>query len=52
MRISTLNLFYTFSFLEAPADILNHFWIQVAVAVSEAKRPLRNRFGSEAVTNL
>jgi hypothetical protein len=28
-------------------DILKHFWIQVAV--SEVKRPLRNRFGSETV---
>jgi hypothetical protein len=34
------------SFLEAQADVLNHFWIQVAVsersrrmAVSEVKRP-------------
>jgi hypothetical protein len=34
-------------FLEVPWDILNHFWIQVAV--SEVKRPLRNRFASEAV---
>ena len=33
-----------------PMDILNHFWIQVAV--SEVKRPSRNRFGSETVTNL
>ena len=31
----------------APTCILNHFWIQVAV--SEVKRPLRNRFGSETV---
>jgi hypothetical protein len=38
------------SFLEVPAGILNHFWIQVAV--SEAKRPLRNCFRIEAVTNL
>jgi hypothetical protein len=32
------------------AGFLNHFWIQVAV--SEVKRPLRNRFRSETVTNL
>jgi hypothetical protein len=36
--------------LEVPTDVLNHFWIQVAV--SEVKGPLRNRFGSEAVTHL
>jgi hypothetical protein len=38
--------------------MLNRFWIQVAVhfwkirtAVSEAKRPLGNRFRSEAIKN-
>jgi hypothetical protein len=36
--------------VEVPADILNHFWIQMAV--SELKRPLCNRFGSETATNL
>jgi hypothetical protein len=36
--------------LEVQTDFLNQFWIQVAV--SEAKRPLRNRFGSEAAINL
>jgi hypothetical protein len=35
---------------KVPADILNHFWIQVAV--SELKRTLRHRFGSETVTSL
>jgi hypothetical protein len=30
--------------IEVSADILNHFWIQVAVP--------RNRFGNEAVKNL
>jgi hypothetical protein len=34
----------------SPNGFFNHFWIQVAF--SEAKGPLRNRFGSEAVTNL
>jgi hypothetical protein len=29
----------------SPNGFLNYFWIQVAV--SEVKRPLRNRFGSE-----
>jgi hypothetical protein len=35
---SALKNCYIQSFLEAPADISNHFWVQVAV--SEAKRPL------------
>jgi hypothetical protein len=42
------------SFIEAQADILKHFWIQVAVslrAASEAKRPLRNSFGRATATN-
>jgi hypothetical protein len=48
-------------FLEVTAEILNRFWIQVAVsllylqphkAFSEAKRPLHNRFRSETVINL
>ena len=40
--VSALKNYYIQSFLEAPADFLNHLWIQVAV--SEVKRPLRNRF--------
>jgi hypothetical protein len=32
--------YYIQSFLEVPTDILNHFWVQVAV--SEVKRSLRN----------
>ena len=43
------NYDYAWSFLEVPADILNHFWVQVAV--SEVKRPLHNRFGSGKVIN-
>jgi hypothetical protein len=39
--------FCIWSFLEAPTDFCNHFWIQVAASL--LKRPLRNRFGSEAV---
>jgi hypothetical protein len=37
-------------FQEVPTDILNHFWIQVAV--SEVKRLSRNRFKSKTVTHL
>jgi hypothetical protein len=48
--VSALKKNVIYSFLEAPADFLKHFWIQVAV--SELKRPLRNRFGSETVTIL
>ena len=48
-RLRLEKLLYK-SFLEVPTDMLNHFWIQVAV--SEVKRPLRNRFGSETVTDL
>jgi hypothetical protein len=47
--VSALKNYYIESYLEVPTDILNQFWIQVVV--SEAKRPLRNRFGSEAVTH-
>jgi hypothetical protein len=36
------------SSLEVPTDVLYHVWIQVAV--SEVKRPLRNRLGSETAT--
>jgi hypothetical protein len=39
-------------FPEAPADILNHFWVKVAVSLLKLKPPLRNRFGIETVTNL
>jgi hypothetical protein len=67
MRISittpiafALENYYIWSFLGVPADILNHFWIQVAVLLlklppggcSEVKRPLRNRFGSATISNL
>jgi hypothetical protein len=31
--VSALKNYYIESFLEAPADILNHFWIQVAVSL-------------------
>jgi hypothetical protein len=48
--VFALKNYYSQGFLEVPTDILNHFWIQVGV--SEVKRPLRNRFGSETVTNL
>jgi hypothetical protein len=48
--VSALKKYYIWSFLEVPADFLNHFWIEVVF--SEVKRPLRNRFGSETVTNL
>jgi hypothetical protein len=49
---SALKNYYTgiLSFLEVSTDFLNHFWIQVTVSL--LKRPLRNRFGSETVTNL
>jgi hypothetical protein len=36
--------------LEVPTDFLNRFWIQVTVSIM--KRPLRNRFRIETVTNL
>ena len=45
--VSALKNYYIQGFLEVPTDFLNHFWIQVAV--SEAKRPLRNHFGNEKV---
>jgi hypothetical protein len=38
------------NYFRVPGNILNRFWIQVAV--SEVKRPLRGRFGSEAVIKL
>ena len=31
-------------FLKVQTDILNHFWIQVAVVVSEVKRRLQSRY--------
>jgi hypothetical protein len=37
--VSALKNHHAQSFLGVPTDILNHFWIQVAV--SEAKQPLR-----------
>jgi hypothetical protein len=30
--VSALKNYYVWSFLEVPADILNHFWVQVADA--------------------
>jgi hypothetical protein len=50
--VSALKNYYMQGFLEVevPADILSRFcWIQVAVL--EVKRPLRNRSGSDAVTD-
>jgi hypothetical protein len=44
------TIIYRASYLEVTADILDHFWIQVAVLL--LKPPLRNFFGSEKVTNL
>jgi hypothetical protein len=37
-----LGVFYTFFYNHVSAGILNHFWIQVQVTVSELKRPLCN----------
>jgi hypothetical protein len=34
-----LKNYYTQGFLEVPADILNHFWIQIQVVVSLLKPP-------------
>jgi hypothetical protein len=48
--VSALKNYYIQSFLEVPTGFFKYFWIQVAV--SEVKRPLRNRFGTETVTNL
>jgi hypothetical protein len=48
--VSALRNYYIQSFLEVPAGVLDPFWIQVAV--SELKRPLRNRFGSGTVKKL
>ena len=48
--VSALKNYYRWGFLEVPTDILNNFWIQVAV--SEVKRPLHGRFGSETDKNL
>ena len=48
-RLEKLLYIELFRSSEVPAGILNHFWIQVVV--SELKRPLRNRFGSETVKN-
>jgi hypothetical protein len=49
-RLHLEKLIYLELPIEVPTDILNHFWFQVAV--SEAKRPLRNRFRSETATHL
>ena len=43
--VSALKNYYIQSLLEVLTDVLNHFWIQMAV--SEVKRPLHGRFGSE-----
>ena len=37
--VSALKSYYRWGFLEVPTDILNHFWIQVAVSL--LKPPLR-----------
>jgi hypothetical protein len=63
---STPGVFYTYFYNHAhrlrlekllylelsrsPNGFFKYFWIQVAV--SEVKRPLRNRFGSETVKNI
>jgi hypothetical protein len=49
-RLRLEKLLYIELSRKVATDILNHFWIQVAV--SEVKRPSRNCFGSEAVKNL
>jgi hypothetical protein len=49
LRLEKL-LRYVKSLLGATTDFLNHFWIQVAV--SEVKRPLHGRFGSETAKKL
>jgi hypothetical protein len=41
---------YSIELSRSSNGYLNHFWIQVVV--SEVKRPLRNRFRIETVTNL
>jgi hypothetical protein len=43
---SALKNYYVKSFLEVPTDILNHFWIQVAVSLL---KPPRGCFRSETV---
>ena len=48
---SALKSHYIQGFLEVSADFFKYLWIQVAVSVSEVKRPLRNRFGNGTVTN-
>jgi hypothetical protein len=46
--VSALKNYYTQIFLEVPADILNHFWIQIAVSIL---KPPHGGFRSEtAVT--
>jgi hypothetical protein len=44
------KLFYPGLSRSPNGHFINNFWIQVAV--TEVKRPLRNCFGSETVTNL
>jgi hypothetical protein len=41
---SALKNYYIESFLEVPTDILNHFWIQVAVSIM---KPPHGGFRSE-----
>jgi hypothetical protein len=38
LAVSALENCYVYSFLEVPADILNHFWVKAAVL--EAKWPV------------
>jgi hypothetical protein len=45
-----IHVSITTPIVTALKNYLKYFWIQVAV--SEVKRQLRNRFGSETVTNL
>jgi hypothetical protein len=42
--VSALKNYYRWSFLEVPTDILNHFWIQVAVSIL---KPPHGGFRSE-----
>ena len=44
-----LRLEFSTGVLEVPKGVLNNFWIQIAV--SEAERPSRNRFGSGTAIN-
>ena len=45
----SLSLFHTLPYTHVPVPVLEIYYI---LTVSKVKRPLRNRFGSETVTNL